>query len=251
MLPEALTYIGEDYYAAGFPEYGNKYLTEALELEADSVKYFDNLIYLLAENRGEYKNAVTYYEKRCQQDSTNDRTLLRLAFYNSLTGNYKESLKYYNKYFFRIRNMNQITSSNEKQKMEYQYGFVNMQLGDTKAADSYNKKALLYYNRFVNSSCEHIKRIFVYRLAALYAGIGEKDKSYENLRILNNEKCFALRDLILIKNDPLFNSIRNQPEFQQIIRNMEAKYQAEHQRVGKWIEEKEKSRGSLLSYPLL
>ena len=30
MLPEVLTFIGEDYYAAGFPEYGNKYLPKLL-----------------------------------------------------------------------------------------------------------------------------------------------------------------------------------------------------------------------------
>jgi hypothetical protein len=43
--------------------------------------------------------------------------------------------------------------------------------------------------------------------------------------------------LSLIKNDPLFNSMRNEPEFQQIFRDVEAKYQAEHERVRKWLEE--------------
>ena len=41
----------------------------------------------------------------------------------------------------------------------------------------------------------------------------------------------------LIKTDPLFNSIRNEPEFQQIAKDIEAKYQAEHERVRKWLEE--------------
>lgn len=40
-----------------------------------------------------------------------------------------------------------------------------------------------------------------------------------------------------IKNDPLFNSIRDEPEFQQIVKDMEAKYQAEHERVKKWLAE--------------
>ena len=38
------------------------------------------------------------------------------------------------------------------------------------------------------------------------------------------------------KDDPLFNSIRNEPEFQQIVKDIEAKYQAEHERVRKWLE---------------
>jgi hypothetical protein len=40
-----------------------------------------------------------------------------------------------------------------------------------------------------------------------------------------------------IKNDPLFDSIRDEPEFQQIVKEVEAKYQAEHERVMKWLEE--------------
>lgn len=41
----------------------------------------------------------------------------------------------------------------------------------------------------------------------------------------------------IIKHDPLFNSIRNEPEFQQIVRDIEAKYHADHERVRKWLEE--------------
>ena len=40
-----------------------------------------------------------------------------------------------------------------------------------------------------------------------------------------------------IKTDPLFNNIRNEPEFQQIVKDVEAKYQAEHDRVRQWLEE--------------
>jgi hypothetical protein len=40
-----------------------------------------------------------------------------------------------------------------------------------------------------------------------------------------------------IKNDPLFNCFRNEPEFQRIVRDMEYRYQTEHERVKKWLEE--------------
>ena len=33
------------------------------------------------------------------------------------------------------------------------------------------------------------------------------------------------------------SSIRNEPEFQKIFRDVEAKYQALHESVGKWLEE--------------
>jgi hypothetical protein len=43
----------------------------------------------------------------------------------------------------------------------------------------------------------------------------------------------------IIKRDPLFDSIRDDPEFQQIDRDVEAKYQAEHEQIRQWLEENE------------
>jgi molybdopterin converting factor small subunit len=43
--------------------------------------------------------------------------------------------------------------------------------------------------------------------------------------------------LTLIKIDPLLDNLRNEPEFQKIVSELEAKYQAEHERVKKWLEE--------------
>jgi hypothetical protein len=43
----------------------------------------------------------------------------------------------------------------------------------------------------------------------------------------------------LFRIDPFFDSIRDEPEFQQILNDVEAKYQAEHERVRQWLEENE------------
>jgi len=83
------------------------------------------------------------------------------------------------------------------------------------------------------------RRLYAYYdLAAVYAFRGEKDKAYENLRIFNRNKRMPLWVVDAIKiSDPLFDSIREEPEFQQIVRDIEAKYQAEHERVRQWLEE--------------
>jgi hypothetical protein len=39
------------------------------------------------------------------------------------------------------------------------------------------------------------------------------------------------------KNDPYFDRFREKPEFQQIVRDAEANYQAGHERIRKWLEE--------------
>jgi len=40
-----------------------------------------------------------------------------------------------------------------------------------------------------------------------------------------------------IKNSPLFDSIRDEPEFQQIVRDVETKYETTRERVRQWLEE--------------
>ena len=45
------------------------------------------------------------------------------------------------------------------------------------------------------------------------------------------------RLLNLINSDSSLYSLRNEPEYQEILKEMEAKYQAEHERVRKWLEE--------------
>jgi hypothetical protein len=42
-----------------------------------------------------------------------------------------------------------------------------------------------------------------------------------------------------MKRDELFESIRNEPEFQQILKDIETKYQALHEQVRQWLEENE------------
>jgi hypothetical protein len=62
---------------------------------------------------------------------------------------------------------------------------------------------------------------------------GDQNKTYDNLKIYDESKAFSLGALISIKKDPLFDTIRNEPEFQQVVRDIETKYLAEHDRVGK------------------
>lgn len=75
-----------------------------------------------------------------------------------------------------------------------------------------------------------------YDLAGIYAFQGERDKAFENLKIFNQREKMTLEMVTLIKSDPLLESIRDEPEFRQIVRDVEDKYRAEHERVKQWLE---------------
>jgi hypothetical protein len=76
-----------------------------------------------------------------------------------------------------------------------------------------------------------------YDLAATYAFLGNKEKAYQYLDDINKGNTCQIRWIFYLKNDPPLESIRNEERFQKILQNYEAKYQAEHERVRKWLEE--------------
>jgi hypothetical protein len=111
--------------------------------------------------------------------------------------------------------------------------------------NGYEEEAKYYFDREVKLCTEAIElgRFYAeqlhynYDLAAVYAFWGENDKAFENLKIFNQKERMPNWMTSLINNDPLFDSIRDEPEFQQIVREVEDKYQAEHERVRLWLEE--------------
>jgi tetratricopeptide (TPR) repeat protein len=119
--------------------------------------------------------------------------------------------------------------------------------------DYYHRLALVYLKNGFSEEAEHYfnraeeslpksrelthSLVAYYELAAFNALRGEKEQALEYLRILNQRKLIPFWRFGFIKLDELFDSIRDEPEFQQIVKDIEAKYQAEHERVRKWLEE--------------
>jgi hypothetical protein len=108
--------------------------------------------------------------------------------------------------------------------------------------NGFKKEAKYWFNKQKKISEESIKmgRYYSidanYDLAAVYAFMGEKEKAYENLSIVSKIHVCPLWLLVTIKDDPLFNSIRNESGFRKIVSDLEAKYTAEHERVRKYLE---------------
>jgi uncharacterized protein with PIN domain len=76
-----------------------------------------------------------------------------------------------------------------------------------------------------------------YHVAALYAILGDESQAYVYLKKLNQLPWMPNWIISPMKNNSMLDDIRDEPEFQQIVRDVESKYQAEHERVRKWLEE--------------
>jgi TolB-like protein/Tfp pilus assembly protein PilF len=230
-LPGLLRYLGAGYSLyAGFEKEGNDYYEEAFKLDGDTNSYLSSLAGI-DWDFGNREKAIELYRTLYKRDSVNTDALYQLGYGYSILGQYEESLKYYKKYIERLKTLEQLVTGSM-----HRIGFVYWQIG-------YRKEAEYYFNEHKKISEESIKkgREYLggahYDLAGVYAFMGDKEKAYENLKLWAKIPVYPYWWIVLFREDPLFDRIRNEPEFQQIERDVEAKYQTEHERVRKWLEE--------------
>ena len=220
------------YGYAGFLDKAKDILTDVIKLTGDSIRKTSYLAALEAA-QSNYEKAIEYYERLYAMDSTNKLTQWNCGYYNLESGRYKESLKYFEKWLEGSKTLSEgILFGMHRVGLAYSY------TGNKVKADYYFDKQINICNKVIELGRVYgpNSRVY-YDLAAVYAFRSERDKAYENLRLYNRIQSGRLMNVLLIKNDPLFSNIRKEPEFQQIVKDVEAKYQAEHERVRKWLEE--------------
>jgi tetratricopeptide (TPR) repeat protein len=119
-----------------------------------------------------------------------------------------------------------------------QVAYCYWQNGLKEEAEKYFNERIEFCNAFLRSDRPYLQVLWAYYdLASIYAFREDKENAIKNLRLYSENKNIELYMLTHIKDDPLFNPLRNDPEFRQIVREMEVNYQALHERIGKWLEE--------------
>jgi len=220
-----ISFVLSDY---GFRELAKNYSLKAVELDPDSLKYY----FWLYMYEFDFKNSFSFFEKKYSNDSTNLNALEYLSAYYSDAGQFKEALKFQKKKLERTKAEGR-EIINELQRV----GYVYSKNGLKDSADYYFNKQIEYCNNAIKSKRGYGIYLAYYDLAGVYAFRGDKIKAYENLKIYYQGQLINPWITRFIKYDPLFDSIRNEREFQKIVKDMDTKHQAEHERVRKWIEE--------------
>jgi TolB-like protein/AraC-like DNA-binding protein len=215
---------------SGFTDLGRKYIQQALELDGDSMRYLTDLAAMEYFDR-HYEKAYQLSKIVYLKDSTFD---YEIGLYAAITGRYEEGITQY------INQAEQMIKSGDlnfswkgiayyywrKGKMKEAKIYINQQIkASQKSIDLRRENAMLKGDHF--------------DIAEMYALSGDKEKAYYYLDEVNKNKAFPMWWVNLFEREPYFDNMRREPRFQKILKDVEAKYQAEHQRVGKWLKEQE------------
>jgi tetratricopeptide (TPR) repeat protein len=234
-LPYLLSTISYRFMDAGFSELARKYAQEKLYLDNDSISFYSFLAEIESD-KGNDEGEEKYRRKIYMMDSTNIGNLYDLGFVYGYLGQYKESLVFFEKW------LGQLDSTLVRQQRYngmHRLGYAYWKNERYEEAEYYFDLQMGNCNSMIELDLP-IAQVGAayYDRAGVYAFRGGRDKAYEDLRTgLNQITGLPLWMITLIKRDPLFDSIRDEPEFQQMVRDAEAMYQAEHERVRQWLEE--------------
>jgi TolB-like protein/Tfp pilus assembly protein PilF len=231
-LPNYIRSLAWYYTNIGFSEKGKYYYQEALTLDGDSSKYLLGLGWIEF-NLENFEEGLKLAKREMEIDTS-------LHYIDPACYYYVPSKYDYEAYL----NAKNFVESQEKagslvglKGYYYRIGYAFWKVGK-------KEKAEYYFNQQIKIDEAGLKlgRITsewaYYQLAASYAFFGKKESAYKYLEEFDKENSsFPLWWVVMIKHDPYFDSFRNEDRFQKIQKSIEAKYQAEHERVREWLEE--------------
>jgi len=224
-LSSLLRNLGFAYKDIGFFEKAKYYYNEAFTLDSNKAANFDCL-FILAAVQEKFDVALEIERKHQEMDSTYIPGIMDFVDKDSAYTIARKIIDYYKK------------SGEPNLQGSGRVGFALWRVGKYEEARDYLTRQIKYSEKSIklNRNVAHIKAAY-YDLAIVYAFLDNKEKAYQYLDKLNEVNTCQIRWIFYLKHDPPLASIRGEERFQKILQNYEAKYQAEHARVRKWLEE--------------
>lgn len=229
ILPELLKTLARKYVDIGFTDIARDLYQEAFKLDEDSLSYIASLTWIefSLEN---FEEGLNFAKRALKIDSTR---YITHELYICLPDTYRNEA--YKNVLKIIEREKKGSSLRRQEPSRFAYAF--WQVGKRKEAESYFKQQIKFGEESIKLGRLNSRTYTAqYDLAATYAFLGDYSNAYQYLDEFSKRKNYPLWWLVLAKHDPLFNSIRNEERFQKILQDMEAKYQAEHERVRMWLE---------------
>jgi len=221
--------LGQEYGNIGFIEKAKSSYREAFALDSNEGAYLDSFAWIefSLEN---FEESFKLFNKANELDST---LVIDQILYCIPPGHEKEAYREAKKIIRLDKRVGSGFLNNS-----HRVGYALWQEGKFEEAKYYFNQQIKYCEESIKLNREYALRNYAsYDLAATYAFLGNKIKAYHYLDEFDKHKSCQLIWVCIAKHDPLFDSIRNEERFQQILENMESKYLAEHERVKKWLEE--------------
>lgn len=215
----------------GYSKKAEDYAKELLTLNNDSINYLCNLG-IIEFSSGNFENAQKLFLKAHNIDSTNTVPLYFLKYTSVWQRKYSEAFYYLQK------QEKVLKSSQTESQPDLANGFIYLKNGYNKEANIEFKKAVDYFLEQIEYNMPDAQRYYTHvYLSCIYSELNEKEKAIFYIKMFKERKTVSRLWVLVLKEFPMFDNIRNEPEFAEVLKDAEAKYQKEYDRVGKLLGE--------------
>ncbi|HEX6891599.1 MAG TPA: tetratricopeptide repeat protein [Chryseolinea sp.] len=229
-LAENLRYAGLAFEFLGLYHKTREYYSTAARLDGDSTLLYSSLSWY-ARADGNYEEALKLASDAERLDTTAFFASDNKAWALTLLGRYEEALKE------RLRWKTAIAVLDIPVNQANRIGHLYWMLGDKKSAMKHFNLFIAFAEKSIREDMTTAREGFsVYDMAGIYAFLGDKEKAYRYLDKVNERKFIPAFIANLIKDDPMFESIRHEERFKKIQAEMQEKNKRERDRVLNWLQ---------------
>lgn len=215
-------------YSLGFYEVGEKYAKKLLEINNDSTNYYWGLA-TIDLDLGNYKSALKTAHKMYSFNPKNPDNIYLLFYTYLYLRDFKNASLLMQKY------MEIMKQQGRKIEPDYLFGFVYWENGQKQDANFYFNAVIKEMQKQIAQNQPSVTCYAYLTLAKIYSVRNEKAKSLKNLQKAKDCMGSIIIRIMDYKNCPMFDNIRQELEFAQYLKEAEAKYRKEQNKVEKLL----------------
>ncbi len=221
-------HISNAFIQSGFVDEAEKYINRSLAYNPENLYSLYVKAYILFARDRDLMQLRQSLITTLQRDSTRLDIIQEVGKAYYYLGEYDGAYAYYKK-FNEIR---------EAYKLDV-YAGENAKIGLVFSEMGLKEESEKYFANYKNYA-DNDKSIYKdLSLAAYYSFHGNTDAAIEHLRLFSQQDNYFYWMVIFIEMDPLFDNIKDHPEFRKILDDIEIKFWNYHEQIKASLEEKE------------
>lgn len=219
-------HLSNAFIQNGFIDEAEMYINKSLEYDPQNLYSEYVKAYILYARNRDLQQTKNLIVNALMKDTTRIDILQEAGKMCYYLRDYESAYLYY-KPFIDVR---EAYNLNIYHSEDMRIGLVLSELGMEDDAQKLFESFILYAEND-QSVYRHIN------LAMYYSYMGDKDKAIEHLRLFTQEDDYHYWTLIFMDIDPLVDNIKELPEFQNLINQMEERFWQRHERIKTSLEE--------------
>jgi TolB-like protein len=235
MLPRKLSTLGMVYQNLGFPEISRNFLEQKLVIDGNKADYYMHLLF------GAYKDGdfqtMLELEKKIQEINPD----FRLGAFFAIDAGLDEAVIEETKEALEANGIQDNVDEYPDQidyPHPYLLGYGLWLMGEYEMAEHYFQLEIRMHEESLKQNEPYMHSGISIDAAKAYAFTGDTEKACESLEAIQNRyRVVSSTFIAMIKLSPLFDPIRDEPCYKDIMQKMEVTRQEELDRVRRWLEE--------------